>query len=133
MLPSEVTRANLGISMRRPDPLRCSFCHKTQDEVVKLISSPSDYPRAYICGECIAVCQGILEDDAINPPPGPGPNLALVDTAVRILRRLADGRQPGARDLATLQQCALPEDENLDIDVLATTIILRELRKRTPL
>ncbi len=29
----------------------------------KLISSPSDYPRAYICDECIAVCNSILEDD----------------------------------------------------------------------
>ncbi|MGA7442243.1 MAG: ClpX C4-type zinc finger protein, partial [Candidatus Sulfotelmatobacter sp.] len=26
--------------------LRCSFCHKSQDAVAKLISSPSDYPRA---------------------------------------------------------------------------------------
>ncbi|MBV9940244.1 MAG: hypothetical protein JO150_17185, partial [Acidobacteriaceae bacterium] len=37
------------------DSLRCSFCHKSQDVVGKLISSPSDYPRAYICDECIAV------------------------------------------------------------------------------
>jgi len=46
------------------ETLRCSFCHKTQDVVGKLISSPSDYPRAYICDECIAVCNSILEDDA---------------------------------------------------------------------
>jgi hypothetical protein len=44
------------------DSLRCSFCHKSQDVVGKLISSPSDYPRAYICDECIAVCNSILED-----------------------------------------------------------------------
>lgn len=43
--------------------LRCSFCHKHQSVVGKLISSPSDYPRVYICDECIAVCQSILEDD----------------------------------------------------------------------
>ena len=45
------------------DSLRCSFCHKSQDVVGKLISSPSDYPRAYICDECIAVCNSIIEDD----------------------------------------------------------------------
>ncbi len=45
------------------DSLRCSFCHKSQDVVGKLISSPSDYPRAFICDECIAVCNSILEDD----------------------------------------------------------------------
>jgi len=43
--------------------LRCSFCHKSQDAVAKLISSPTDYPRAYICDECVAVCNSILEDD----------------------------------------------------------------------
>jgi ATP-dependent Clp protease ATP-binding subunit ClpX len=45
------------------EPLRCSFCHKTQEQVEKLISSPSDYPRAYICNECVSVCQTILEDE----------------------------------------------------------------------
>ena len=45
------------------EALRCSFCHKYQDAVAKLISSPSDYPRAYICDECVAVCNSILEDD----------------------------------------------------------------------
>ncbi|HEX4138471.1 MAG TPA: ATP-dependent Clp protease ATP-binding subunit ClpX [Bryobacteraceae bacterium] len=49
------------------DTLRCSFCHKSQDVVGKLISSPSDYPRAYICDECIAVCNSILEDDKPEP------------------------------------------------------------------
>jgi len=39
------------------------FLQKSQDVVGKLISSPSDYPRAYICDECIAVCNSILEDD----------------------------------------------------------------------
>ncbi len=50
------------------DTLRCSFCHKSQDVVGKLISSPSDYPRAYICDECIAVCNSILEDDKSDLP-----------------------------------------------------------------
>ena len=50
------------------DALRCSFCHKSQDVVGKLISSPSDYPRAYICDECIAVCNSILEDDRQTQP-----------------------------------------------------------------
>ncbi len=53
------------------DTLRCSFCHKSQDVVGKLISSPSDYPRAYICDECIAVCNSILEDDKADHPSSP--------------------------------------------------------------
>jgi ATP-dependent protease Clp ATPase subunit len=43
--------------------LRCSFCQKGQKTVEKLISSPGEYPRAYICNECITVCASILEDD----------------------------------------------------------------------
>jgi ATP-dependent Clp protease ATP-binding subunit ClpX len=52
--------------VRKPttdEPLRCSFCHKTQEQVEKLISSPSDYPRAYVCNECVGVCQQILEEE----------------------------------------------------------------------
>jgi ATP-dependent Clp protease ATP-binding subunit ClpX len=55
------------------DTLRCSFCHKSQDAVAKLISSPSDYPRAYICDECVAVCNSILEDDRSDVQPGAAP------------------------------------------------------------
>ena len=60
--------------------LRCSFCHKSQDAVAKLISSPTDYPRAYICDECVAVCNSILEDDrtetetAVTPHQLPKPS-----------------------------------------------------------
>src|ERR1700719_4597094 len=55
------------------ESLRCSFCHKSQDAVAKLISSPSDYPRAYICDECVAVCNSILEDDRAEAQPGAAP------------------------------------------------------------
>ena len=55
------------------DSLRCSFCHKSQDAVAKLISSPSDYPRAYICDECVSVCNSILEDDKGEAQPGTAP------------------------------------------------------------
>ncbi len=55
------------------DTLRCSFCHKSQDAVAKLISSPSDYPRAYICDECVAVCNSILEDDRSEATPSTSP------------------------------------------------------------
>jgi len=41
--------------------------------VGKLISSPSEYPRAFICDECIAVCNSILEDDRAERPSG-GPH-----------------------------------------------------------
>jgi ATP-dependent Clp protease ATP-binding subunit ClpX len=50
------------------EPLRCSFCRKSQDAVHKLISSPDEHPRTYICDECVAVCNSILEDSAPESP-----------------------------------------------------------------
>ncbi len=52
--------------MKRPgteESLRCSYCKKPQDAVAKLISSPGDQERAYICDECVAVCNSILEEE----------------------------------------------------------------------
>jgi hypothetical protein len=62
----------VGATMGRPsdrdvESLYCSFCRKSQDSVSKLISTPGDDPRAYICNECIAVCASILEDDRGSP------------------------------------------------------------------
>jgi ATP-dependent Clp protease ATP-binding subunit ClpX len=41
--------------------------------VAKLISSPTDYPRAYICDECVGVCNSILEDDRTESHPSAAP------------------------------------------------------------
>lgn len=44
----------------RDDKLRCSFCNKTQDQVRKLIAGPNG---AYICDECVSVCDEILNEE----------------------------------------------------------------------
>ncbi len=41
------------------DVLRCSFCNKSQNDVRKLIAGPT----VFICDECVAVCQDIIEED----------------------------------------------------------------------
>ena len=43
--------------------LRCSFCYKPRSTTRKLIASGKSDPRAYICDECIAVCNRIIEDE----------------------------------------------------------------------
>lgn len=40
--------------------LRCSFCNKSQEDVRKLIAGPS----AFVCDECVDVCNDIIADDA---------------------------------------------------------------------
>ena len=67
------------------ETLRCSFCHKTQEVVGKLISTPGDYPKAYICDECVAVCNSILEDDRREQP---GPNVFTLLKPQEIKERL---------------------------------------------
>jgi ATP-dependent Clp protease ATP-binding subunit ClpX len=52
--------------------VECSFCHKKEKPGRRtLISSPSDYPRAYICSECVEVCVEILKDErgVLEAPP----------------------------------------------------------------
>ncbi len=65
--------------MRRwgDETLRCSFCHKTQSGVERLIASPGETGRAYICNECIAVCQRILEEEQIEQRAQSAPPLKL--------------------------------------------------------
>ena len=41
------------------DEPRCSFCGRPQDEVQKLIAGPG----VYICDECVAVAQHIIEEE----------------------------------------------------------------------
>ena len=50
---------------------QCSFCGRTPDRVRVLISAPSGAPGGYICNECIAVCNSILEEvrTGIRPDP----------------------------------------------------------------
>ena len=60
----------MKVSKKAHEPgLRCSFCQKAQEVVGKLISSPSDHPRAYIRDECVAVCNSIFEDDRVAGTP----------------------------------------------------------------
>lgn len=39
--------------------IHCSFCGKSQDQVKKIIAGPD----VYICNECVALCQEIIDDD----------------------------------------------------------------------
>jgi len=44
------------------DKIRCSFCGKSQEQVVKIISGP----KANICNECIELCYDILQEEIYN-------------------------------------------------------------------
>jgi hypothetical protein len=45
------------------DGLSCSFCGKTQAQVVKLIAGPG----VYICDQCVNLCTDIIEEELGHP------------------------------------------------------------------
>jgi ATP-dependent Clp protease ATP-binding subunit ClpX len=82
------------------DSLRCSFCHKSQEVVGKLISTPSDYPKAYICDECVAVCNSILEDDKAERVPVGAPRLQRPQEIKELLDQYVVGQDGPKKKLA---------------------------------
>ena len=45
------------------DVQRCSFCHRDQSQVRRLIAGPDNI---YICDECVGLCQEVLDEDGIT-------------------------------------------------------------------
>src|SRR5690242_8144686 len=82
------------------ESLKCSFCHKSQDAVNKLISSPSDYPRAYICDECVSVCNSILEEDHAQAPAGTQRQLPRPQEIKEFLDQYVIGQENTKKKLA---------------------------------
>ena len=68
--------------------------------VGKLISSPSDYPRAYICDECIAVCNSILEDDKVEPQTGAPNKIPKPQEVKEFLDQYVIGQEATKKKLA---------------------------------
>lgn len=46
---------------KKKEPLRCSFCNKSQTEVKKLIAGPD----VFICDQCVDICCDILVEDRL--------------------------------------------------------------------
>lgn len=82
----------------------CSFCHKPQSAVRKLIAGPD----AFICNECVDLCNDILVEEQPDGPPRPP------------LDAEAGRREPVAASLDRLRR-----------DLQATTNELRRLAERT--
>lgn len=49
----------------RDSRVKCSFCGKTEDQVRKLIAGPEG---AYICDECIEICNEIIDEELADYP-----------------------------------------------------------------
>lgn len=51
---------------------KCSFCHRSEDQVTKLVAGRGSImgPRPFICDRCVAIADTIMRGAPI-PPPGP--------------------------------------------------------------
>src|SRR5690242_4565372 len=118
--------------MKRPgsdEALRCSFCHKTQDVVGKLISSPSDYPRAYICDECVAVCNSILEEDRVEQPLARPQQLPKPQEVKEFLDQYVIGQEKTKKKLAVAvynhyKRIQLARQRQGDVELTKSNILL---------
>ncbi len=112
------------------ESLRCSFCHKSQDAVAKLISSPSDYPRAYICDECVAVCNSILEDDRSEAQPGAAPaHLPKPQEVKAVLDEYVNGQDQTKKELAVAvynhyKRIQMNKTRGNDVELAKSNILL---------
>jgi ATP-dependent Clp protease ATP-binding subunit ClpX len=110
--------------------LRCSFCHKSQDAVAKLISSPTDYPRAYICDECVAVCNSILEDDRSETQPNATPSQLPKPAEVKaFLDEYVIGQQQTKKKLAVAvynhyKRVYMNRQRGTDVELAKSNIML---------
>ena len=66
------------------DRVSCSFCHKTQDQVEKLIAGPG----VYICNECIELCQSILDEEPRKAHKSPAKTAASLPKPKEIKEQL---------------------------------------------
>ncbi len=112
------------------ESLRCSFCHKSQDAVAKLISSPSDYPRAYICDECVAVCNSILEDDRTETQTSAAPNHLPKPQEVKVfLDEYVIGQEQTKKKLAVAvynhyKRIYMNRQRNSEVELAKSNILL---------
>ena len=94
------------MSRSNSETLHCSFCRRSQDEVGKLISSPPDHTRAFICDECI---DKYTPEEQRYLPSGP---VAMANRPSHCLMC-----HPNAQQLLTaIERWALAERERRDSD-----------------
>ena len=83
------------------DLLKCSFCGKAQNQVLKLIAGPG----VYICDECIELCNDIIVEEVGRRPK------AVLDSAIESAAREAREAVERLRVLAQQARNATDEDD----------------------
>ncbi|MCB9760945.1 MAG: ATP-dependent Clp protease ATP-binding subunit ClpX [Alphaproteobacteria bacterium] len=80
-----------------PGGLSCSFCHKPQREVDKIIAGPN----VYICSECIKLCLDIIRENSQQKPIAWGHNKLPAPSKIKaFLDQYVIGQDQAKRQIA---------------------------------
>ncbi|MBI3934855.1 MAG: ATP-dependent Clp protease ATP-binding subunit ClpX [Acidobacteria bacterium] len=111
------------------ETLRCSFCHKAQEAVGKLISSPGESPRSYICDECVTVCNSILEEDKAQAPAASPQRLPKPQEIKEFLDQYVIGQEKSKKKLAVAvynhyKRIHMSRQRTSDVELTKSNILL---------
>jgi len=111
------------------ESLRCSFCHKAQEAVGKLISSPGESPRSYICDECVTVCNSILEEDRAEVPASATYQLPKPQEIKEFLDQYVIGQEKSKKKLAVAvynhyKRIHMSRQRTSDVELAKSNILL---------
>jgi ATP-dependent Clp protease ATP-binding subunit ClpX len=79
----------------KPSNACCSFCRKSYQDVGPLVEGPGS---VYICGECISLCQVIIEQERLRR--GLNSHASAAPNVLATLEKLIPGREDLKRLLA---------------------------------
>src|SRR4051794_32300129 len=115
--------------MARPtdsnEQLLCSFCGKSQRQVKKLIAGPG----VYICDECIALCNEIIDEELTAPPSFDLENLPKPREIYNVLDEYVVGQEEAKRTLSVAvynhyKRVQMMQSTEADIELQKSNILL---------
>lgn len=75
--------------MEASQPIRCSFCGKSQSDTLKIIVGPTN---CFICSECVDLCRDILDEEPLEGASDTRRAVLSPRTPLRVLDRAAAAR-----------------------------------------
>jgi ATP-dependent Clp protease ATP-binding subunit ClpX len=112
-----------------PSGLACSFCHKPQREVDKIIAGPN----VYICSECIRLCLDIIRENSQPKPIAWGQQRVPAPARIKAyLDQYVIGQDRAKRKIAVavynhykrLEANAQSETSNSDVEIQKSNVLL---------
>ena len=111
---------------RRNNGQFCSFCGKPAEQSRRMVSGPNDI---YICNQCVAVCQSILEDEEMDLEPIELGDVPTPKQFKEYLDQYVIGQDYAKKALAVAvynhyKRMAMPKSADSDVQLEKSNILL---------